>query len=197
MKRLPILPSLLVAASVAAMIALGFWQIRRAHEKEALLARYAVAEKMPPIGWPTLPLADDRLPLFRHAAANCLSVAGWRTAPGQNVRDEPGFLVIADCRSGAEGPGLSVELGWTKNPNGGRQWKGGLVNGLIGPDRLSRMRLHADAPGPGLTASAPPSLDAIPNNHRSYAVQWFAFAGIALLIYALALRRRWASEGAA
>ena len=31
----------------------------------------------------------------------------------------------------------------------------------------------------------------IPNNHRMYAVQWFAFAAIALLIYGLALRKRW------
>jgi surfeit locus 1 family protein len=30
----------------------------------------------------------------------------------------------------------------------------------------------------------------IPNNHRSYAVQWFAFALIALIIYGLAVRKR-------
>ncbi len=197
MKRVPVLATLVVLAAVAVMIRLGFWQLGRMHEKEALLARYAAAETQPPIGWPTVPTGDDRLPLFRHAAANCLTIAGWRTAPGQSVKDEPGFLVIADCRTGAEGPGLSVELGWTKDPNAGKQWAGGLVNGIIGPDRLSRMRLHADAPGPGLAASAPPSLDSIPNNHWSYAIQWFAFAVIALVIYALALRRRWTSEAAA
>lgn len=190
MKRLPFIPTLLVALAVAAMVALGFWQIDRARQKEALIARYAAAEGLPPIGWPTLPMATDKLPLFRHATGNCLSVAGWRTAPGQSERDEPGFLVIADCRTGAEGPGLSVELGWTKDPNGGRRWKGGLASGMIAPDRTSGMRLHAASPGPGLAASAPPSLDTIPNNHRSYAVQWFTFAVIALLIYVLALRRR-------
>jgi surfeit locus 1 family protein len=30
----------------------------------------------------------------------------------------------------------------------------------------------------------------IPNRHRSYAVQWFLFAGLALLIYLLAVRQR-------
>ncbi len=30
----------------------------------------------------------------------------------------------------------------------------------------------------------------MPNNHLSYAVQWFSFAATALIIYALALRRR-------
>lgn len=43
-------------------------------------------------------------------------------------------------------------------------------------------------------ASAPPSPDTIPNNHLSYAVQWFLFAGIAAVIYALALRQRWRKE---
>jgi hypothetical protein len=128
--------------------------------------------------------------LFRAATGNCLSVVGFRTAPGQNVQGEPGFLVIADCRTGAEGPGLSVELGWSKNPNAGRTYQGGLVSGTITPDSKSRMRLAAASPGPGLQASAPPSPDTIPNNHLSYAIQWFLFALIAVVIYTLALRWR-------
>ena len=92
------------------------------------------------------------------------------------------------------GPGLSVELGWSKNPDAGRAYRGGLISGMIAPDRLSRMRLVAATPGPGLVASAPPSPDTIPNNHFSYAIQWFLFAGIALIIYLLALRQRWKKE---
>ena len=69
--------------------------------------------------------------------------------------------------------------------------EGGLVSGMIAPDRISRMRLVAATPGPGLEASAPPSPDIIPNNHFSYAIQWFLFAGIAVVIYVLALRWRW------
>ena len=191
-RKLPLIPTILVALAVATMIGLGIWQLERRTEKEALLASYAAAANRPPIGWPSIP-PKEPLPLFRTATGNCLSVAGWRTAPGSSAKDEPGYLVIADCRTGAEGRGLAVELGWTKDPNGGRGWKGGLVSGIIAPDRISSMRLHAAAPGPGLMASAPPSLDAIPNNHRSYAVQWFAFAAIALVIYALALRRKWAA----
>jgi surfeit locus 1 family protein len=30
----------------------------------------------------------------------------------------------------------------------------------------------------------------VPNNHLSYAVQWFLFAAIASVIYVLAVRRR-------
>jgi surfeit locus 1 family protein len=58
------------------------------------------------------------------------------------------------------------------------------------------MRLVAATPGPGLTASAPPSPDTIPNNHFSYAIQWFLFAGIAVVIYVLALRGRWRKAAA-
>ena len=188
-RKLPIIPTILVALAVATMIGLGIWQLERREQKEALLANYAASAGKPPIGWPSIP-PKEPLPLFRAATGNCLSVVGFRTAPGQSATGEPGFLVIADCRTGAEGPGLSVELGWSKNPNAGRDYRGGLVSGTIAPDSRSRMRLVAATPGPGLQASAPPSPDTIPNNHLSYAIQWFLFAGIAVVIYVLALRWR-------
>ena len=193
--KLPIVPTILVALAVATMIGLGIWQLERRKEKEALLASYAAAAGKPPIGWPSIP-PKEPLPLFRSATGNCLSVIGFRTAPGQSVQGEPGFLVIADCRTGAEGPGLSVELGWSKDPNAGRDYRGGLVSGTVAPDSRSRMRLVAASPGPGLSASAPPSPDTIPNNHLSYAIQWFLFAGIAVVIYVLALRGRRRKEAA-
>jgi surfeit locus 1 family protein len=31
----------------------------------------------------------------------------------------------------------------------------------------------------------------VPNNHLSYAIQWFFFATTAVVIYVLALRKRW------
>jgi cytochrome oxidase assembly protein ShyY1 len=195
MRRLPLIPTILVALAMAAMIGLVIWQLERRKEKEALLASYATAANLPPIGWPSIP-PKEPLPLFRSATGNCLSVVGFRTAAGQNRQGDPGFLVIADCRTGMEGPGLSVELGWSKDPNAGRTYRGGLVSGVIAPDKLSRMRLVAASPGPGLEASAPPSPAIIPNNHLSYAIQWFLFAGIAALIYFLALRQRWRKEAA-
>jgi cytochrome oxidase assembly protein ShyY1 len=58
------------------------------------------------------------------------------------------------------------------------------------------MRLVAASAPPGLEPSAPPSLSSIPNNHRSYALQWFSFAAIALIIYGLAVRKRLTQEPA-
>ena len=188
-RRLPLIPTIIVAAAVATMIALGFWQLRRAHEKEALIARYAKAATLPPIAFPTVPIDSKNLPLYRYATGNCLEVVGRRTAAGESKGGEPGFAHVADCRTGAEGPGMAVVIGWSKNPNAGSDWKGGLVSGVIGPDKLSRMRLVVDGAVPGLQQAAPPSIDTIPNNHRSYAVQWWLFAAIASIIYLLALRR--------
>lgn len=194
-RKLPLIPTILVGLAIAAMIGLGIWQLDRRDQKLALLENYKAAAGLPPISWPTLP-PKEPLPLFRYATGNCLQVIGFRTAAGQNLKGEPGFLMIADCRTGAEGPGMAVELGWSKDPNAGKSWQGGLVSGTIVPDSQNRMRLVAASPGPGLIASAPPSPDTIPNNHFSYAVQWFLFAGIAALIYALALRQRWQKEEA-
>lgn len=189
-RRLPVVPTIIVLAAAALMVGLGIWQLQRARWKEALIARYAAAEKMPPIGWPNGPLRDDQLPLFRHATGNCLRVVAARSVVGENLAGEPGYAHIVECLTGIEGPAMSVVLGWSKNPNAKPRWSGGLVSGIIAPDRKSRMRLVAATPAPGLEANAPPSLDQIPNNHRSYALQWFAFALMALVIYALAVRQR-------
>ena len=189
-RRLPIIPTIVVLAAVALMIALGVWQLQRAAWKEGLLARYAEAERLPPIEFPTVPLRDDQLPLFRHATGVCLRPVGERAMAGENRGGEPGYVHIIDCATGSEGPGMSVEVGWSKDPKAKMNWRGGLVSGVIGPDRAMRMRLVAASAPPGLEPSAPPSLSSIPNNHRFYALQWFAFAAIALVIYGLEVRKR-------
>lgn len=188
-RRYPIVPTILVAAAIAMMIALGLWQLRRAEWKEGLIARYAQAAKLPPIAFPTVPTDSKNLPLYRYATGNCLEVVGRRTVAGSNRGGEPGFAQVADCRTGAEGPGMAVVIGWSKNPRAGASWKGGPVSGVIGPDAVTRMHLVADGAAAGLEPAAPPAVESIPNNHRSYAVQWFLFALVAAVIYLLALRR--------
>ena len=196
-RKIPLIPTIVVAVAVAVMIGLGVWQLQRAREKGQLLAQYARAETLPPIAFPTIPLADDRLPLFRHATGVCLRPVGRRTVAGQGVSGEPGYVHIVDCSTGAEGPGMSVAVGWSKDPQAKISWGGGPVSGIIAPDNLTGIRLVAASAPPGLETVAPPTLASIPNNHRSYAIQWFLFAGIATLIYVLALRMRWKKEQAA
>ena len=190
-RRWPIIPTIIVLGAVGVLIGLGVWQLQRLKTKEALIARYAQAERLPPIVWPTLPMKDSQLPLFRHATGVCLRPVGKRVVGGESASGEPGFVQIVDCVTGAEGPGMSVAVGWSKNPNAKVNWPGGPVSGVIGPDKDMRMRLVAATAPPGLEPVAPPSLSSIPNNHMQYAVTWFLFAMIAPLIYVLALRSRW------
>jgi len=67
---------------------------------------------------------------------------------------------------------------------------GSLIGRLWGGEARRDPMIVADRPAPGLEASVPPSAADIPNNHLSYAVQWFLFAATAAVIYLLALRRR-------
>jgi surfeit locus 1 family protein len=196
-RRLPIVATIIVAAAVALMIWLGFWQLRRAHENERLLAQYSAAAKLPPITYPMAPVKGPP-PLFRWATGFCQRPVGQREAAGRNRKGDVGWAHIVDCATGAEGPGMSVELGWSQDPNVKVNWRGGLVSGVIVPDRVHQIRLVAASAPPGLLPSALPSVEnavpVSPSRNRMYALQWFSFAAIALLIYGLATRKRWREE---
>jgi cytochrome oxidase assembly protein ShyY1 len=205
MRRPPLLATTIVALAVAAMIGLGVWQLRRATWKEALLARYAAAQMMPPVAFQ--PLATDDALLFRRSSAVCLEPISWRTASGRSRTGEPGWRWIVTCRTGAEGPGVTLDMGWSADWHGKVAWRGGRVAGMIStqPDHHSLigravgrsapvgLMIIAETPAPGLQPSAYPSIADIPNNHKAYAVQWFLFALIAAVIYTLALR--WKRRG--
>ena len=61
MKRLPLIPTLVVAGAVAVMIGLGIWQLQRAAWKDRLLADYAAAAPMPALDLdPLLDRESDR-----------------------------------------------------------------------------------------------------------------------------------------
>jgi surfeit locus 1 family protein len=198
MRRLPIIPTIVVALAIAVMIGLGIWQLAiRRPEKLAAIQQLAANPGKPEIAFPRFP--NDSL-LFRRTRAMCVQpVAQQLTGAGG-----AGFRFIVECRTGgAEGPGMLVQLGSTRDPNAKPQWAGGDVSGYIGhaPDSRSmisglydrtprRMMLIADKPAPGLSPNEAPDLDSVPNNHLAYGVQWFLFAAVAGIIYVLALRRR-------
>jgi len=198
MKRFPIVATILVVLAAVAMVGLGIWQLQRRQQKLAELAVLAANPSKPAIAFPIPAIGDDLL--FRKAGAFCLK-------PVSFVLDgagKAGFRVIARCATGAEGPGFSVQLGTTHDPEFKPKWTGGKVNGMIshapsdkpliatmvGKSVPRQLLLVADTPAPGLAANEMPSIESIPNNHLAYAVQWFLFAGIAVIIYLLALRRR-------
>ena len=183
-RRVPIAATLVVLAAVAAMVSLGFWQLRRLHWKEALLARYSQAQRLSAeVPWPRDAAAAQDV-LYRRSRVDCREVVSVSSVAGRNARDQSGLGHVAQCRL-AGGGTTRVVLGWSSDPRT-PDWRGGIVTGTIAPGP----RLVADPPLAGLAANERPDPSAIPNNHFSYAVQWFAFAVTALVIYALALRKR-------
>lgn len=190
MRRPPILATTIVALAAAAMVVLGIWQLRRSEWKTALIATYESNRSKPPVAWPGLLPEDDSELLYRRASGFCLQPVAWREIVGHNPKGEPGWSHIASCRmGGGEGPGMEVDVGWSVR-TGTPHWAGGPVSGTIVPDRKHRIRLVADHPAPGLQPSVPTSPQDVPNNHFAYAIQWFLFALTAVIIYAVALRRR-------
>ena len=186
-RRLPLVPTLIVLLAVALMIGLGFWQIARLHQKEALLARYGAAIHTPdPVPWPTDRLGAQRA-LYRRSALVCTRVTGITATSGRNAAGTPGWAHVAICaRSGGT---TRVVLGWSNGPEA-VPWSGGPAKGVIAPGDANGPRLVADPPLAGLAANARPDPRDIPNNHFSYAVQWFLFAATALVIYGIAVTKR-------
>jgi surfeit locus 1 family protein len=201
MKRFPIVPTILVGLAVATMIALGIWQLQRRDEKEALLAQLTANQHLPPIAFPTIPVGDELL--FRRASVFCLKPVSWQSRGGRDAAGKTGWRQIASCSTGAEGPGVMVQIGVAPTADIKPTWGGGKVSGYIShaPSAVpmiaavfshapKTLMLVADPPQAGLAANAPADLSAVPNNHLAYAVQWFLFALVAGVIYAVALRRR-------
>jgi surfeit locus 1 family protein len=197
-RRLPIFATLIVMVAVATMLSLGRWQLARAVEKESLLARYQNNLQASPLRTgQEVELGRD---LFRKATATCSDGARptWLEGAGRY-----GFRVLADCLTLSGGQRLVVQLGTAGTPTPTGEWQGGAVSGYLttapeGRSLLSNLFSHsvptpmivADPPLAGYAANPGPSLTEVPNNHRSYAFQWFAFAAAALIIYGLALRGR-------
>lgn len=199
--KLPLVPTIVVAVAVAAMVALGVWQLDRKAQKEAAIAQFAANISLPPRPFPATGIGDAAL--FRKSSILCARVTGWRSESGRSATGMRGWRLIADCATGSEGLSIPVQLGVAKDAAARPAWTGGRVAGFIShaPDHRSliaglfdhrpkRLMLVAATPPAGLAPNPGPDLSAVPNNHVAYAVQWFAFAAIAAIIYLLALRRR-------
>ena len=172
-------------------------------DKDALIATYAANFTLSAIVFPRFGPVPDAA-MFRRSSALCLDVVGWRVEAGRSASGRSGYRQIAECRTGAEGPGLLADMGVATDPKARPNWRGGLVDGIVTTEPnhtslitqllsgapLLRPMLVAARPAPGLAASMPPTTAGVTNNHRGYAVQWFLFAAIATVIYGLALRRR-------
>ncbi len=185
MKRIPIIPTIMVLAAVATMVGLGIWQLGRMKEKEAMLEAYALTSDIEePADFPRS--GDGKDVWFRASSVDCLPVS-IETVAGTSANGQKGWAHRASCeanRPPANQP-ILVDLGFSRSLET-PEWDGGEVSGVIAPGP----RLVASPPVAGLEALAKPDPSDLPNNHLAYAGQWFFFALTALLIYGFALRAR-------
>ena len=197
MRRLPLLPTIVVAGAVAVMIGLGIWQLQRSAWKDRLLAEYAGAASLPAVDLD--PLLDGEGPVpplsFRRVLITCNARdAEPDVRAGRSAADVSGQVYIVPCRPGASGLAgrIRVNAGWADRPDAVRRLSlGGIVAGHLGPvEGDGPVTLTAAAAVSPLTPSQPTRIENIPNNHMLYALQWFFFALAAAVIYVLALRKR-------
>lgn len=185
-RRVPVIPTIVVLAAAAAMVALGVWQLHRKEWKEGLIAQARRAQAMSSeVAYPADEAGLEKA-LYRYTTVECASVTGRNAVAGTSVRGAKGWAQRIDCRS-PEGQALTVDLGFSREPSPPIEWGGGEVRGVIAPGG----RVVAAEGLAGLAPLALPDPADMPNNHLAYAVQWFLFAATALVIYALALRKRW------
>jgi len=200
MKRVPIFATLIAAAAVAVMIALGVWQLQRAVWKERLLGDLSAAQSLPPIDLDPMLAAEaseaSEAIAFRGARVTCRVQGAVPAARiGRSLAGATGYSFFVPCRAGAPGLGgrLQLNVGWSQSPQTLRSATlDGPVEGVVGSAELGRpVILTTTTPLSPLEASGSPRVEDIPNNHLGYAGQWFFFAAAAAAIYLLALRRRW------
>jgi cytochrome oxidase assembly protein ShyY1 len=175
----------MVLLALPILLGLGFWQLQRAQWKDAILAQFAANAELPLLDLGAGPIPDDAQ--FRRVALLVTCPAG-ETAPraGRNRAGQSGYVQIARCRSGSV-PVL-LDLGWGARPDTLRlAGETGSREGVL--LREGDGWLLVGAAMPPLLPSAVPTPETIPANHRLYAVQWFGFAAILLLIYGLWVRR--------
>ena len=144
-RRIPVIPTILVFAAAATMVALGFWQLGRADEKAALIALYEralVSDAMR-----AFPADDGGAfkdeDLFHRTAFECTEVLNRQSIAGRNLEGRSGFAQVVRCQTG-RGP-ADVKLGWSNRPDF-PEYDGGLVTGRITPGGEDGARLQADPP---------------------------------------------------
>lgn len=202
--RIPIIPTILVIAAAAVMVALGVWQLGRADEKEALIAQYRANRQLPVIasfgefisGNEAAEYLEESL--FRRVEIACDTPSNWKGVAGRNDYGQSGYVHMFECsrlalEGGSDETVLYATIGWSRSPQQ-PAWDGGTVTGILstaGDD----YEVVASEPQAGLQPLARPDPADLPNNHLAYAGQWFFFALTALVIYWLALRRRWREQG--
>jgi surfeit locus 1 family protein len=211
------IPFIMFVLMELTLISLGVWQLQRKEWKEALLAQRRISAIAPPLNLTTSHILDEknayRLVSFecQYDAFTSIVESGFDEA--SNIADRKYIL----CNF-KDAPSVVVRSKWAKNASeklvqqpkvafvAGPLLMSQIVKGRllpwpsqsfydawIGPgyDRQGYWNKNHKAPvasyfvQSGDTVPPPPA-----NNHFAYAMQWFIFAGVLLVIFTIWARRQ-------
>ncbi len=195
-----IVPTVMTLAMLPVLVWLGFWQLERAAWKEQLLDHIRHNPKLPVAEITSIKTVQPAWE-YRRASVSCTiqsqivdmaSTGGFTSGrvPYQLCTLSSGDTIAIKL------PPITVDplepvtgtLRFWQEPSWQRKLAGNPPLTWADFKRPSLARFYLD------TSGSVPNADDIANNHLLYAVQWFCFAGILSVIYALFVRMMWRSE---
>ncbi|MDH3496613.1 MAG: SURF1 family protein [Gemmatimonadota bacterium] len=207
--------ALILGLGAAALFTrLGVWQLDRLDQRRALNTALETRLAAPPIALTTGVVATvDSLTFRRVRASGVFAFADEVVEGGRTFRGAPGAYLLTPLRF-ADGSAVLVLRGWSYAPDGMTVERGAVVEAesvtvegvllpvagrwSVRPDTLPRgypllpLVLRRTTPPPALPERlaivALPPRDNGP--HLAYAIQWFAFAVIALVGGVILARRQ-------
>ncbi len=191
----PVLPTVMVLITIPFLIGFGVWQLQRMHWKDALLAELQHNSGLPLASLDASAGTDGLM--FRRLKLDLACSPSHSFLAGRNMKGQSGYSTIYRCHSGSLA--LDVNAGWAPRvPEAAPPPPSGARIGVLAPASPADPDVRGfilESAQPPLVPSAVPTVDSIPNNHLSYAIQWFSFAAILAVIYGLWLRRWLAQRG--
>lgn len=206
MRRVPFWPTLLTFLMLTSLVSLGIWQLQRREWKHALIKQLEAAQTLPPLQPVDYfkAMVGEESVQYRRAELLCSpgKVLPYDLKGGSSIAGDSGYLILVSCRPDKRPPDIVAVAGWTIRPDAARVplvvdtvFKGLIIEKPYGnaPGRPQFM-LIPDSAVPPLQVSRMPTPEDLPDNHLSYAGQWFGLALALLAIYGIWLRRRLRGE---
>lgn len=201
-RRIPVVPTVMTLVMLAILIYLGVWQLQRAEWKRARIAELTAAQSLPPLepGDYLRAMTGEASVQYRRAELPCSpgKVLPYGLKGGSSAGGVSGYLVLVSCRPNNRPPDIVAVAGWTRRSDAAAVpivvdtvFRGTIIEKPFGKAKgRPQFMLIAENPVAPLEQPRLPQPGDLPDNHFSYALQWFSFAAVLAVIYGIWLRRR-------